>query len=65
MVHLDLPVIGSEEEFCKSIAIETTKTTENKIEGLIKVCKVIFKNITPKISLGQNPLKEFEAAIEC
>ena len=64
IVHLDLLGIRSEEEFCKVLATETLKATGNRLEEWLRASKTFFKHITPKISLGPNPVEDFEVSFE-
>jgi hypothetical protein len=64
IVHLDLLGIRSEEEFYKVLATETLKAAGNRLEEWLRACKTFFKHITPKISLGPNPVEDFEVSFE-
>jgi uncharacterized protein len=64
IVHLDLLGIRSEEEFYKVLATETLKAAGNRLEERLRACRTFFKHITPKISLGQNPVEDFEVSFE-
>jgi AAA+ ATPase superfamily predicted ATPase len=64
IVHLDLLGIRSEEEFYKALATETIKTTGSKLSEWLQACKSFFRHITPKISVGADPLQDFEIGFE-
>lgn len=64
VVMLDLLGIRSEEEFYKILAKETIKATSNKLTEWIETGREFLKNITPKISLGTDPLQDFDISFE-
>jgi hypothetical protein len=64
IVQIDLLGIRSEEEFYKVLATETIKATGNRLEEWLHACKTFFKHITPKISVGSNPVEDFEISFE-
>lgn len=64
VVMLDLLGIRSEEEFYKVLAKETIKATSNKITEIIETGKEFLKHVTPKISLGTDPMQDFDISFE-
>lgn len=56
--------IRNEEEFYKLLATETIKSTSNKLTEWIDTGKQFLKNITPRISIGADPLNDFEITFE-
>ncbi len=61
---LDLMSIRNEEEFYKVLATETIKATSNKLTEWIETAKEFLKHLTPKISLGKDPLQDFDISFE-
>lgn len=64
IIMLDLLSIRNEEEFYKVLATETIKATSNKLTEWIQTGKEFFKHLTPKISLGTDPLQDFDISFE-
>ena len=64
VIMLDLMSIRNEEEFYKVLATETIKATSNKLTGWIETGKEFLKHITPKISLGTDPMQDFDISFE-
>lgn len=64
VIMLDLLGIRSEEEFYKILARETIKATSNKLTEWIETGKEFLKHITPKISLGTDPMQDFDISFE-
>lgn len=64
VVMLDLLRIRNEEEFYKTLAKETIKATSNKLTEWIETGKLFLKHITPKISLGTDPMQDFDISFE-
>lgn len=64
VVEMDLLGIRDEEEFYKLLATETIKATGNKVEEWLHACKQFFKQITPKIGMGPDPLHDFEISFD-
>ena len=64
VIVLDLMRIRNEEEFYKVLATETVKATSNKLNEWIAAGKEFFKHITPKISLGADPMHDFDISFE-
>ena len=64
IIMLDLMSIRNEEEFYKALATETIKATSNKLTEWIETVKEFLKHITPKISLGTDPMQDFDISFE-
>lgn len=64
VVMLDLLSLRNEEEFYKVLASETVRSTSGKLTEWIDAGKSFFKNITPKISVGADPVHDFEISFE-
>ncbi|HLG38513.1 MAG TPA: ATP-binding protein [Chitinophagaceae bacterium] len=64
IIMLDLMSIRNEEEFYKVLATETIKATSNKLTEWIETGREFLKHLTPKISLGTNPLQDFDISFE-
>lgn len=64
VIMLDLLGIRSEEEFYKILAKETIKATSNKLTEWIETGREFLKHITPKISLGTDPMQDFDISFE-
>lgn len=64
IIMLDLMSIRNEEEFYKVLATETIKATSNKLTEWIETAKEFLKHLTPKISLGKDPLQDFDISFE-
>ena len=60
VIMLDLMSIRNEEEFYKVLAAETIKATSNKITEWIETGKEFLKHVTPTISLGTDPMQDFD-----
>lgn len=64
IIRLDLMSIRNEEEFYKVLARETIKATAGKLTEWIETGKQFLKHITPKISLGTDPMQDFDISFE-
>ena len=64
VIMLDLLSIRNEEEFYKILAKEAIKATSNKLTEWIETGKEFLKHITPKISLGTDPMQDFDISFE-
>ena len=64
VIMLDLMGIRNEEEFYKVFAAETIKSTSGKLTEWIETGKQFLKHITPKISVGTDPMQDFEISFE-
>lgn len=63
-VMIDMMGIRNEEGFYKALATATIKATAGKMEEWIANCKLFLKNLTPKISIGSDPLQELDISFE-
>lgn len=61
---IDLFQIKNEQEFYSSLAQEVIKNTSSKWDEWIQLSKEFFKNIRPKISMGIDPVNDFELSFE-
>lgn len=64
VIQLDLMGIRNEEEFYSALARATIKATSNKLADWLQLVKDVFKHISPKISMGNDPLNDFEISFE-
>lgn len=64
VIMLDLLSIRNEEEFYRALAAATIKGTSGKLSEWIQTGKDFFKHIIPKISVGTDPLNDFELSFE-
>lgn len=64
IVMIDMMGIRNEEGFYKALATATVKATSNKVEEWIATCKQFLKSVTPKISVGSEPMQELEISFE-
>lgn len=64
IIELDLLGLKNNGDFYNLIATETIKATSNKLDEWISTSKQFFRNLTPKISLGTDPLQEFSLSFE-
>ena len=60
IIMLDLMSVRNEEEFYKVFAAEVIKATSHKITEWIETGKEFLKHVTPKISLGADPMQDFD-----
>ncbi len=61
---LDLFNIRSEEEFYAYFAREVLKSSANKVEEWLGQMKQFFRSVTPKISMGMDPMNDFEISFD-
>lgn len=61
---LDLFNIRSEEEFYAYFAREVIKASSNKVEEWLSGVKVFFRSITPRISMGGDPMHDFQLSFD-
>ena len=61
---IDLFHIKDEEEFYQVLAKEIIKTTSSKMEEWINISKDFLQKVKPKISLGIDPLNDFEISFD-
>ena len=64
VVMLDMMGIRNEEGFYKAFAAATIRATSNKVEEWIATGKQFLKNVTPKISIGSDPMQELDISFE-
>lgn len=64
IVMLDLLRIRNEEEFYKVLAGETIKATSGKLTEWIEAGKEFLKHISPKISIGTDPMQDFDISFD-
>ena len=64
VVMLDMMGIRNEEGFYKAFTAATIRATSNKVEEWIATGKQFLKNVTPKISIGSDPLQELDISFE-
>lgn len=64
IIMLDLLGVKSEEEFYKILARETLKATSGKLDEWIQTAKEFLKHFTPKISIGTDPVQDFDISLE-
>ncbi len=58
-IFVDVFSCKSEYEFCKVLATEIICQTSSKWEEWIKTAKAFLSNITPKFSIGTDPMNDF------
>ncbi len=63
-VMIDMMGIRNEEGFYKALANATIKATAGKVEEWIAISKQFLKNLTPKISIGSDPLQDMDISFE-
>ena len=64
VVMIDLLGMRNEEDFYKTFANAVIKATSNKLNEWIDLGKQFLKNVTPKISMGTDPMQDFELSFE-
>ncbi len=64
VVMLDMMGIRNEEGFYKAFASATIQATSNKVEEWISIGKQFLKNVTPKISIGSDPMQELDISFD-
>ncbi len=64
VVSIDLFSVRNEEEFYTLFSTALIKSTSNKVESWIETAKKYLKQITPKFSLGIDPMQDFEISLE-
>lgn len=64
VVILDLFPIRNEEEFYNQYATAVIRATSGKLEGWLEAAKKYLRQISPKFTIGADPLQEFEIALE-
>lgn len=63
-VSLDLFSVGSENEFLELFAREVIKASSSKWQDWIKSSKDFFQQITPKLSMGVDPMTDFSIGFD-
>lgn len=64
IVMLDMMGIRNEEAFYKTFAAATIKATSGKVEEWIANTRQFLKNVTPKISVGSDPMQELDISFD-
>ena len=64
IIQLDLLGLQDETEFYKALATATIKGSSNKFEEWVAACKQFFKQLTPKINIGPDPIHDFEISFD-
>jgi hypothetical protein len=61
---IDLFNVRTEEQFLSIFSRELIKTTSSKMEEWIDLAKSVFQRVTPRISLGTDPMNDFDISFE-
>lgn len=64
VVMIDMLRIRNEEDFYKAFAAAVIKVTSNKVNEWVELGKQFLKNVTPKISVGTDPMQELELSFD-
>jgi len=64
VITIDLFPIRNEDEFYKVFSTAVLKATSGKVEAWIENAKKYLKQISPKISVGIDPMQDFELSLE-
>lgn len=64
VIMIDLLSIRNEQEFYKLLAEETIKVSASKLTEWVQTAKDFLKHITPKISIGNDSMNDFEIGFE-
>lgn len=64
VVNMDLFPIRNEEEFYTCFSTAVVKATSNKVEVWMELAKKYLKQISPKFSVGMDPINDFEISLE-
>lgn len=64
VIMIDLMSIRNEEEFYKVLVTETIRATSSRLGEWVQVAKEFLKHITPKISVGPDPVQDLEISFE-
>jgi uncharacterized protein len=64
VVMIDMLGIRNEEEFYKAYASAVIKATSNKLGEWIDMGKQFLKNVTPRISVGSDPMQDIEISFD-
>jgi hypothetical protein len=62
--YIDAFTIRSEEEFYQIFAKEIVKATEKSWEAWISTAKEFLKGLSPRISIGSDPMNDFSIGLE-
>ncbi len=63
-IIIDLFSVGTEEEFLEIFAREVIKASSSKLENWIKAGTLFFKQLIPKVSVGNNPDIDFNLSFD-
>lgn len=64
VVYLDIFSCRSEQEFYDTFAAAVLKQTSSKLDEWLENIKLFFSRITPKITLGPDPMSDFSLSFE-
>lgn len=64
VVYLDIFSCRSEQEFYDTFAAAVLKQTSSKLDEWLENIKLFFSRITPKITLGTDPMSDFSLSFE-
>ncbi len=64
VVYLDIFSCRSEQEFYDAFAAAVLKQTSSKLDEWLENIKLFFSRITPKITLGPDPMSDFSLSFE-
>lgn len=64
VVNMDLFPIRNEEEFYTFFSTAVIKATSNKVEVWMELAKKYLKQISPKFTVGIDPINDFEITLE-
>lgn len=64
VVYLDIFSCRSEQEFYDTFAAAVLKQTSSKLDEWLEHIKLFFSRITPKITLGPDPMSDFSLSFE-
>jgi hypothetical protein len=56
--------IRNEEDFYRTFATATIRATHSKTEEWIAIARQFLKQLSPKISIGSDPIQEFEISFD-
>jgi len=64
IVYLDIFSCRTEKEFYDAFALAVLKQTSSKFEELMESAKLFFSRITPKFTMGPDPMSDFSMSLE-
>lgn len=64
VVYLDIFSCRSEQDFYDAFAVAVLKQTSSKLDEWLENVKLFLSRITPKISMGIDPMKDFSISLE-